>query len=618
MQQRMLVNPSRRSRAIMIAALVLVSSCGADTSAPTPPSVASVFVTTPNDTVAVGDTIALSVQAQSSSGQVIENIQYTWSSSDTNVASVDQSGRLALREPGSVTVTATAVGPSANVQTQISGHHALLAKNYVRTITLSRASGTDTVGMGDTVRIAAAARNGSGNAVPTAQFNWTVSDTSIAQIDATGAMIARAMGTVTVAAQASGPPDIVRGKVTGSTQMTIRLAFVSISSGGSEHTCGVGRGGVTYCWGSAYEGQIGNGASGLLGTIAPIPVRVSGPDLFASVAAGPTNSSDGGHTCAITTGGALDCWGSGAYGMLGNGVHNEGIPPYFVTSPIRVSSGPFKQVTGGTMTNCALTTSGDAYCAGSNYLSQLGVDTLPELCGQNEAGGAYIATCSTKFLHIPAPAFTSLSQGGGTTCGLTGAGQAWCWGRNDLGNAGVGYITPVRAPSQVVGGIAFTQISIGGMVSCGLSANGTAYCWGGNQFGGIGNGTWSINVGILPTPVTSAVAFKSISVGESHACALTTGGDAYCWGTNRYGELGAATSETCGPPNTGGTSPCSTLPVQVQNAPKFTTITTGWAFTCGLTNAGSAYCWGNAQYGALGNGSTSGSSLVPVRVKDTQ
>ncbi|MEO9047327.1 MAG: Ig-like domain-containing protein [Gemmatimonadaceae bacterium] len=612
----------RLARSLVLGISVLLLACGSgggdEPTAPPVPIVAVVLLTTPTDTVAIGDTVALVAHAQTSSGQSVDNVQFNWTSSDTSVARVDQLGRMTLIAVGATTVVAKAVAPLANVPTPVSGERTLAVKNLIRTITLARAAGTDTVAMGDTIRVAATARDGSGNVVAGAQFSWSVSDTSLAQVDSGGVVIARAMGGVTVSALATGPSDFVHGRVTAATQMKVRLFLTSISSGVSEHTCGVGRGGVVYCWGSGSSGQIGNGATSAPGAESATPVRVSSADRFASVAVGPDNSSDGGHACGITIGGALDCWGSGAYGMLGDGFHGEGNPVYSVAAPVRVSPGPYETLSAGVNTSCALATSGDTYCAGSNYMSQLGVDTVPELCGQDDAGGAYIAGCSTKFLHIPAPAFVSLSQGGGTTCGLTSAGQAWCWGRNTLGNSGVGYATPVAAPSQMVGGISFSSISIGAIVGCGVTSAGAAYCWGGNQFGTIGNGVWSTDVGIPPTAVQSPVAFTAIAVGGSHACGLTAGGDVYCWGSNRFGELGSPTTQTCGPPGTGGTAPCSPQPVQVQSAPKFAAITAGAAFTCGLTSLGATYCWGSSEYGQLGNGTTTGSSTVPVRVTDIQ
>lgn len=611
---------SRRSwMRTVIATTALLIGCGSDHGGPTEPPtpvVATVQVTGSADTVGVADTVTYSAIALTSTGKPVVGIRFNWTSSDTTIARVDPQGHAIFLAPGTAVITANAFGPAVNVPESVAGTRTLTVKNFITTVALALVTGTDTAAMGDTIRFAAVAHNGSGAVVDGAQFSWSVSDTSIARVDQSGLVSAAAMGVVDVIALATGPSGLVRpGTASQSTPLHVRLVLKSISSGGSQHVCGVAVGGIVYCWGKEAWGQLGDGIGDLL-SIAATPVRVHSSDRFTSVSAAFPNDARGGHTCGITSAGALDCWGSGIYGMLGTGSHGEGLPPYFVSTPLQVAVGPFSAVAGDATTTCALTTGGDTYCAGSNYKHQLGVDTVTEVCGLDSPGTPVPESCSTKFIRVTAaPSFKSIVQGGGTTCGLTGGGNAWCWGDNWSGAAGVGYDTPVASAAPVVGGIAFAILSVGGRNSCGITSDGTTYCWGYNLFGGIGNGTSTIEPIIVPTRVSSS-GFSSISVGASHACALTAAGDAYCWGLDQHGELGAPSTDVCGPPYNGVVAACSPHPVQVQNVPKFVAITAGSNFTCGLTNQGAAYCWGTSQDGELGNGTSGSDSATPVRVKD--
>ena len=89
--------------------------------------------------------------------------------------------------------------------------------------------------------------------------------------------------------------------------------------------------------------------------------------------------------------------------------------------------------------------------------------------------------------------------------------------------------------------------------------------------------------------------FKTVSVGASFACGVTAVGAASCWGDNQYGELG------------NGTTTSSLTPVPVTGGFTFTSVSAGSGYACGITTTGSAYCWGANDAGQLGSGATGGS-----------
>ena len=87
--------------------------------------------------------------------------------------------------------------------------------------------------------------------------------------------------------------------------------------------------------------------------------------------------------------------------------------------------------------------------------------------------------------------------------------------------------------------------------------------------------------------------WASISAANAYTCALTRAGAAYCWGANGSGQLGDRTIV-----------PRST-PTPVAGGFVFTDLATTWDHSCGVVAAGAAYCWGANTYGQLGDGSTS-------------
>ena len=194
----------------------------------------------------------------------------------------------------------------------------------------------------------------------------------------------------------------------------------------------------------------------------------------------------------------------------------------------------------------------------------------------------------------------------GGTCGRTGNLALYCWGQNNVGQAGLGFnSSTVLAPSPVVGATAFTQISSnGGNFNCGMSSTSGAFCWGGNLYGNLGDGTKTNRN--IPTPVAGSLPFVEIRAGGGHACGRVTGGAVYCWGLNQFGELGD------------GTTIDHIVPALVSGALAFTAITLGGELSCGLVANGAAYCWGDNSYGQVGDGTSSNARVAPTAVSGGQ
>jgi alpha-tubulin suppressor-like RCC1 family protein len=386
----------------------------------------------------------------------------------------------------------------------------------------------------------------------------------------------------------------VTGQGQGVEQKTVTLQLNVVAavtsnwaqvSAGLNHTCGIAADGKAYCWGYNASGQLGTGDQ----TNRPRPVLVAGGHTWASVSVGAN------FTCGIATNGSAYCWGAGGFGQLGDGSTSS-----IQTTPVPVSvSGgdTWATISTGDYHVCAVTPDGRGYCWGGNGFGQLGNgNTQHQTTRVPVSGDRRWKTISAGGNNV----------GATHTCGVTTAGEAFCWGNNWYGQLGDGTVgtrnNPVPVP--VVGGRTWSNVTAGSDHSCGVTTAGDAYCWGYNNYGQLGNG----NRASQPTPtlVLNGHQWASVSAGFYTTCGLTTAGDAYCWGFNGYGQTG-----------NGNTSEAQTAPARVAGGHTWIVVEPGHTHACGRTNTGVAYCWGRGDSGELGAGSTT-QSLVPLRVSGPQ
>jgi alpha-tubulin suppressor-like RCC1 family protein len=357
------------------------------------------------------------------------------------------------------------------------------------------------------------------------------------------------------------------------------LVFREVSAGIEWHTCGVTTTNRAYCWGINGDpdgvGPLGDGTDVGLRSR---PTAVVGGLSFRQVTGGML------HSCGVTTDDRAYCWGAGSTLGTGTGANT--------TRPVPVTGGlGFRAVEAGSIHTCGLTTAGKAYCWGLNGFGQLGDGT-------------------TRSRNVPVAVlgnhtFSQISASWEHTCALKASGEAWCWGANRFGQLGIGNtISRKQRPTKVVGGLAFARISAGGRqqrgTTCAVTTENRAYCWGNGIQGERGDGT-SGEKQFVPKAVAGAQTFDRIAVGYDHTCGVTTGNQAWCWGNNVFGGLGD------------GTTTLRRIPVRVSGGLAFARLSTGARLTCATTMSGAGYCWGSGSNGALGNGGTADRS-VPTAV----
>jgi hypothetical protein len=200
-----------------------------------------------------------------------------------------------------------------------------------------------------------------------------------------------------------------------------------------------------------------------------------------------------------------------------------------------------------------------------------------------------------------------LAAGPYHSCGVLNTAVVDCWGSGQDGDLGDGSTGTSAAPIQVPGIADATQVAVGFAHSCVLRTTGGADCWGSNTAGQLGDGQpgngQSSDYVASPQAVQGLTAATEIAAGGAETCALRSGGQVDCWGSNDSGQLGDGA--------TGGSSDAPTGVSGISNA---TQIAVSGGFACALLSTGQVECWGENRQGELGNGDTANSN-VPVAVR---
>lgn len=296
-------------------------------------------------------------------------------------------------------------------------------------------------------------------------------------------------------------------------------AFTTVSAG-TTRTCGLDGAGAAWCWG----GSQAQGEPGYLGDGTPrsgaTPVRVAADSPFVAITAG-------GASCALTASGVAYCWGENFEADVGDSTTQPRLAPV----PVAAGALRFRAIAAGRAHVCAITLDDRLYCWGSNRWGQLGIGDVP-----------YDAFGFKRIYPSPVwrdSTFRAVAAGGAHTCALTTSGRAYCWGQNEnaqqLGDESG--VTHRGVPGPVAGGHLFVDVTAGTVATCGLTASGESWCWGSDYFGGLGDGR-EVNGGVGHPVLTRGGPYRAVTVGGSHACGVTSGGELDCWGDGFYGQVG--------------------------------------------------------------------------------
>jgi alpha-tubulin suppressor-like RCC1 family protein len=317
-----------------------------------------------------------------------------------------------------------------------------------------------------------------------------------------------------------------------------------------------------------------------------------------------------GHTC-VALAGAVYCWGGDLGGNLGDGADADSDVPVKVLDG-DMGNDSVDALALGEGHTCALK-AGSVYCWGSQEFGQLGNDVfeagseLPVLAGSGPDG----------FTNTGVAAITA---GQHHTCALQD-GSVYCWGANDLGQLGDGTTDDqglgVKVADGDMGNSDVIAISSSWNHTCALKQDGSIYCWGANDLGQLGDGTTDGSTSPVMVADGEMVndGVTAVAAGWNHTCAVKDG-EAYCWGSNDLGQLGAGDLGVGGGgPAADPSEPVKALQGAMPATTGVTTISAGQGHTCAL-NDSMVFCWGaDGDEGVLGDGADA-DSAVPVKVAD--
>jgi alpha-tubulin suppressor-like RCC1 family protein len=293
--------------------------------------------------------------------------------------------------------------------------------------------------------------------------------------------------------------------------------------------------GTAVCWGANNNSQLHTDPAQAL----QVPTPLIGASNIKQISVGKA------HTCILNEQKIILCKGHNFYGELGDDDDTEQPSNSNTFVAVRNLPGVPKQVIAGEDVTVALLEDSSVACWGQTSRCQ----------GADDGGPNLSATLRpTKIPGVGAVKAVEMSTA--VSCAVGINGRSICWGSNYLGQLGRGSRSDdALGPGDVLGLDSLLQISTSDRHVCAVGGDRTLYCWGSNSFGELGSPCGAtLPCQVAPNNGSSYVAAPAkvslpnvaeVRVGDfaanAFACARTTDGKVYCWGSNAKGQLGNGT-----------------------------------------------------------------------------
>ena len=339
------------------------------------------------------------------------------------------------------------------------------------------------------------------------------------------------------------------------------IAFIAVGEG---HLLAVTSSGTVWGVGADGSGQLGDSSTSNRST----PVRPGPVYLLSLSPANGATSVDSLSTLTITVDKTLTA-GSGLIK-----IYNSDTTLY---ESIKATDKTRVRLAAGVIT----ITPRKYFFAGQSYYVTVDNNAFTASAGVSFAGisgtsnWALTAASTVRTIKIAA------MQGAGTqVIALKNNGQVYAWGQGSL-----------ATPAQVAGLTNIVDIAAGGSHLLALDKGGALYAWGANTYGQLGDATLvdKVSPQLVPTLTTGVVA---IAAGVNHSVAIKSDGTVRAFGRNASGQLGD------------GSSTDRTSPTAVTGLTAIAGVAAGLGDSLAVTESGALYSWGDNQFGQLGLGNT--------------
>jgi len=290
------------------------------------------------------------------------------------------------------------------------------------------------------------------------------------------------------------------------------MRFAAISAGRAR-TCGLSSSGNAFCWGADVPGAADTCLTGTRCSFGPLPYEA--PRRFHALAVGSR------VTCGVGADGEAVCsnvlrgdrwWELRALRPLRPGAQARDVNGF--------ADWPTENV-------CVVDERGEAWCRGSNRSGQLGAGAS---AATNEAVDSLVRVAG----GVP---FTRVVVQDGWTCGLDTGGRVWCWGLRASkeyfqGSPPGGCVRRACAPSPVpvAGALRFREIGAHQQRICGLTAAGEAYCWAPTAGEASASNASADYAAVREQPDLRFRALAGNVEFGSGSCGITVDGALLCWG----------------------------------------------------------------------------------------
>jgi len=302
--------------------------------------------------------------------------------------------------------------------------------------------------------------------------------------------------------------------------------FRSLAAGG-DHTCAVDKNGKAWCWGE--DGTLATGQSSLGSLPRQTHRQIPAMTLSGATVDFVAIDTDMGHTCALTAAQDVFCWGENGAGQLG------WAPSLVASTPqatMIANGNKYKSINTGSMHSCAIQTNGLLDCWGENTQFQL----------TGNANSSVLITVNSKIPLLNGKTVTRVATGATSTCAENSDNNTICWGK-----PGRSAPASTRNPGFIALAASSATSLASEMDDCNGWQNCTQTCLT-DSAGDLLCRNWVASatpgqLGKMKKPWTDfGVDYTQVDIGPTHACAVTSERDIWCWGMNDWGQFGTGTT----------------------------------------------------------------------------